>query len=197
MTQDNTISSLKSDLRRKAIQQRLQIETRPDDIDKIIELFEKHITLSEGQIVSGYWPINGELDIMPLSVRLAGMGIQYCLPVMRKGDLELDFCVCDETTKFKTAAYGIQEPIFNKQSDKVLPDILIVPLLAFDRAGTRLGYGGGYYDKTLSVLKHHKEITSVGLAYDQQICLFPLPKEDHDVPLDWVITPSKAYNFTE
>lgn len=197
MTQDSTISSLKRDLRRKAIQQRLQIESRPDDIDDIIKLFEQHIALSEGQIVSGYWPINGELDITPLSVKLSGMGIHYCLPVMRKGDLELDFCVCDETTKFKTGTYGIQEPVFEKESDKVIPDILIVPLLAFDRSGTRLGYGGGYYDKTLSLLKKHKRVTSVGLAYDQQICLFPLPKEDHDVPLDWVITPSKAYNFTK
>ena len=196
MANDQTKSELKQDLRRKAIQQRSQIAAHSSDIDSLIKLFEEHIQIDAGQIVSGYWPINGEVDVMAFIELLNKANARYCLPVMKKDDLMLDFYIIDDATKFRRVDFGIQEPVIEDSKLCVIPDIVIVPLLAFDRIGTRLGYGGGYYDKTLSQLKKQKDIVTVGLAYDQQICLFPLPREDHDIPMDWVITPSKAYHFT-
>src|SRR6185503_17417551 len=93
-------------------------------------------------------------------------------------------------------AFGIMQP--STDAPKwVDPDIVVVPLLAFDRRGYRLGYGSGYYDVTLAALRAKKKIVAVGLGYGQQAVLFNLPSEPHDEKLDWVITPQKAHSFTD
>jgi len=81
-------------------------------------------------------------------------------------------------------------------AEYITPEILIVPLLAFDRKGNRLGYGGGYYDATLEHLRKDGNVIAAGFAYSQQAVLFNLPSEAHDQKLDWVITPQKIYDFT-
>jgi 5-formyltetrahydrofolate cyclo-ligase len=85
--------------------------------------------------------------------------------------------------------WGIPEPRADKAV--LVPDILIVPLLAFDRAGWRLGYGGGYYDRTLRDLRARKVVTAVGLAHEEQE-VDAVPHLDYDQRLDWVLRPSGA-----
>ena len=85
--------------------------------------------------------------------------------------------------------WGITEPA---ESAEVLePDVLLMPLLAFDDAGGRLGYGGGYYDRTLAGLRARRAVLAVGLAFDMQR-VDSVPCLDYDEPLDWVLTPSRA-----
>jgi 5-formyltetrahydrofolate cyclo-ligase len=90
--------------------------------------------------------------------------------------------------------WGISEPTADKP--EVEPDILLVPLLAFDNAGRRLGYGGGFYDRTLHALRAKKQVTAVGLAYDEQR-VDAVPHLDYDQRLDWVLTPSGPLRCSE
>jgi 5-formyltetrahydrofolate cyclo-ligase len=80
-------------------------------------------------------------------------------------------------------------------ADYIAPDILIVPLLAFDQTGNRMGYGQGHYDETIRLLRQEKEVLSVGLAYAEQAVLLALPTEPHDQKLDLVITPQRVFDF--
>ena len=79
--------------------------------------------------------------------------------------------------------------------DALLPDILLIPFLSFDRYGYRLGQGGGYYDATLAHLREEKDILAIGMGYAQQAVLFKLPAEDHDQKMDMVITPQNVHDF--
>jgi 5-formyltetrahydrofolate cyclo-ligase len=86
----------------------------------------------------------------------------------------------------KTVVWGIREP--DESAPAVEPDVLLVPLLVFDRTGMRLGYGGGFYDRTLHDLRARKRIVAVGLAYASQE-VDAVPYLDYDERLDWVLTP--------
>lgn len=191
---------LKEDLRRQALAQRLQIRPDLQDVDKITRLIMLHLCPEEGSCVAGYWPIRGEFDVRPILQALRADGIVNALPHIpqaaqchEEADRILDFVRLDEVSKLRPGPLGTQEIVPPHIS--VRPDIVLVPLLAFDRNGTRLGYGGGYYDATLRDLRQNGEVVSVGIAYDAQLCLFSLPAEPHDIPLDWVITPTQAYRF--
>jgi 5-formyltetrahydrofolate cyclo-ligase len=94
----------------------------------------------------------------------------------------------------KEAAFDIQEPQYG---DVVKPDMVLAPLLAFDQKGYRLGYGGGYYDATIQALRKQKEITYIGVGYAEQAVLFKLPREAHDIPLDYMLTPQGVIDFKE
>ena len=78
----------------------------------------------------------------------------------------------------------------------VEPDVFLVPLLAFDANGNRIGYGGGYYDTTLAYYRQKKHITAIGVAYEEQLWFEDLPCEDHDQKLDYIITPKRLRKFT-
>jgi len=86
-----------------------------------------------------------------------------------------------------TVAWGIREPLASRA--ELQPDVLLVPLLAFDRRGFRLGYGGGFYDRSLEALRRLKPVVAVGIAFDEQH-MDAVPHLDYDQPLDWVLTPS-------
>ncbi len=105
-------------------------------------------------IVSGFSPIADEFRVWPLLRRLAGAGYRLALPVMQGKAKPLLFRAWAPGDEMDRAVWGIAEPKPDKPA--VEPDILIVPLLAFDRAGYRLGYGGGFYDRTLAGLRAHK-----------------------------------------
>ena len=91
--------------------------------------------------------------------------------------------------ELQSGAYGIQVP--GHAAEPVSPDLLLVPMLAFDRRGHRLGYGGGFYDRTIAQLRTLKEIVTVGLAFSGQV-RDDLPAEAHDMRLDWIVTESAA-----
>ncbi|MEX2617997.1 MAG: 5-formyltetrahydrofolate cyclo-ligase [Alphaproteobacteria bacterium] len=139
--------------------------------------------------VSGFWPIGSEANAMPLLRLLGGRGHDMALPIVPRRGEPLDFRRWRPEDPMDTGPFGISEP--QSGTPVVEPDLLLVPLLAFDRAGCRLGYGGGYYDRTLARLRARKRILAVGVAYAAQECAI-VPCEEGDAPLDWVLTESAA-----
>ncbi len=140
-----------------------------------------------GSVVSGFAPLPGELRIWPLLRRLAGSGVALALPVVHGKGLPLLFRAWKPGDSTERGVWNIPQPKADKPV--VEPDILLVPLLAFDRQGWRLGYGGGFYDRTLALLRARKTVTAIGLGYDQQQ-VDSVPHLPYDQRLDWVLTPS-------
>jgi 5-formyltetrahydrofolate cyclo-ligase len=146
--------------------------------------------MQSGAVVSGFSSLANELDCMPLLHRLAGEGCRIALPIVVGKARPLEFRAWAPGDEMDAGVWGIAQP---KQDKPVLrPDILLMPLLAVDRAGWRLGYGGGFYDRTLAELRREKTILAIGLAYDEQV-IDAVPHLDYDEPLDWVLTPSGAF----
>jgi 5-formyltetrahydrofolate cyclo-ligase len=137
--------------------------------------------------VSGFLPIGEEIDPAPLLERLAGDGYLLCLPVMEGKERPLLFRAFMPGDALRETTWGIREPL--AEAPAVEPDIVLSPLLAFDKRGYRLGYGGGYYDRTLKRLRTLRPVVSIGLAYDEQR-VDAVPHLDYDERLDWVLTPS-------
>jgi len=143
--------------------------------------------LAPGTVVSGFASLPDELHAWPLLRRLNREGYPLCLPVMQGKGEPLVFRAWAPGDTMDQAVWGITEPKPDKA--ELEPDVLLVPLLAFDAAGWRLGYGGGFYDRTLRRLRARKAIVAVGLAYDEQR-IDAVPHLDYDERLDWVLTPS-------
>jgi 5-formyltetrahydrofolate cyclo-ligase len=137
--------------------------------------------------VSGFLPIGEELDPAPLMLRLAGEGYRLCLPVMEAKGKPLLFRAWTPGDPLEAVMWGIREPL--PSAPLVDPDVLLSPLLAFDAAGYRLGYGGGFYDRTLARLRGIKDVVAIGLALDEQK-VDAVPHADYDERVDWVLTPS-------
>lgn len=155
--------------------------------------FLRRISVKAGQVVSGYWAMGEEIDPRPLMEALIDRGVRCCLPVTLERGLPLLFRAWTPQTELQPAGFGTHVP--PAEAEQLEPDILLVPLLAYDSDGYRLGYGGGYYDVTLAALRKHKHITAVGVAYALQETE-PLPREDHDQRLDWIVTERGARRFT-
>jgi 5-formyltetrahydrofolate cyclo-ligase len=151
------------------------------------------LTRRHGAVVSGFCAMADELDAGPLLQRLAADGISLAMPVVRGKNLPLLFRRWAPGDAMDRGVWGIGEPKADKQA--VEPDILLVPLLAFDATGLRIGYGGGFYDRTLRALRATKPIVAVGLAYEAQR-VDAVPHLDYDERLDWVLTPSGPIKCT-
>lgn len=157
----------------------------------MMENFLRDVPLKEGAVVAGYWPINAEINVLPLMVQLQHKGFTCALPQVAKKGAPLVFRAWNEKTPLKPNAYGIKEPDPTK-APVVRPDILLVPLLGFDAAGYRLGYGVGFYDLTLKSLKQNAPVLAVGIAYDLQR-MDKLPAESHDCLMDMIVTDKKTH----
>jgi len=144
-------------------------------------------------VVSGFSPLADEFRAWPLLRRLHGEGRALAMPVMQGKGQPLIFRAWSPGDAMDKAVWGIAEPKPDKA--QVEPDILLVPLLAFDAAGWRLGYGGGYYDRTLRALRARKTIIAVGLGYDESQ-VDAVPHLDYDERLDWVLRPSGPIRCT-
>ncbi|RUO99436.1 5-formyltetrahydrofolate cyclo-ligase [Hyphomicrobium sp.] len=145
-------------------------------------------------IVSGFAAIRDEINPGPLMTWLHAEGCRLALPVMQGKGAPLLMRAWSPGDVMAPAAWGIAEPTDDKP--ELDPDVVLVPLLAFDGRGYRLGYGGGFYDRTLRRLRKIKPIIAVGLAYDEQK-VDAVPVESYDEKLDWVLTPSGAQEFKE
>ena len=143
--------------------------------------------LKADAVVSGFAAIRDEINPAPLMTWLQAEGFRLALPVMQGRDKPLLMRSWSPGDVMAPAAWGIAEPLDDKPT--VEPDVVLVPLLAFDERGFRLGYGGGFYDRTLKRLRKLKPIVAVGLAYDEQK-VDAVPAESYDERLDWVLTPS-------
>ncbi len=135
-------------------------------------------------VVAGYWPIAGEVDIRP-ALSAASDRHRLCLPVVRDRDAPLVFRAWKPGEVLVPGVFSTLVPTADKAA--LLPDILLVPLLAFDRRGYRLGYGGGYYDRTLARLRAEKDILAIGIAFALQEAE-ALPAEETDRRLDVIVT---------
>lgn len=186
----------KDDLRREARRHRDRIDPASEKADDAARLFFETIPVKSGQIVSAYWPNGREFPTFDLLAGLMEQGISCALPVMQGKDRVLSFALWRDGEPLIAGPFGILQPAATESTPWVEPDILIVPLLAFDRRGHRLGSGMGYYDSTLEALRARKPVLAVGLAWAQQAVWFNLPTEPHDQPLDYVITPMQAHCFT-
>jgi 5-formyltetrahydrofolate cyclo-ligase len=141
------------------------------------------------KVVSAFFPYRSEIDTRPLLVRLAGEGWKTCLPVVIAAGEPLVFrrWLPGEPT-FK-GVMNIDCPAV--EAEELEPDALIVPLLAFDRRGYRLGYGGGFYDRTLAKLRAKKKIVAIGVGYAGQEAV-RVPHFSYDQPLDFVLTENEV-----
>lgn len=144
-------------------------------------------SIGPGRVVAGYAPFRTEMDPRPLMRRLERLGARLALPVTPEKGSEgsLTFRLLDPAFGLAAGRYGIAEP--DAACEPCDPDLLLVPLLAFDRTGARLGYGAGWYDRTLARLRATKPVTAVGLAYAAQE-VGRVPTDPHDVALDLVCT---------
>ncbi len=135
--------------------------------------------------VSGYWPMSEEIDIRPLMARLHAAGHALALPVVVGKGQPLTFRRWRPGAPLVKAAFGLHQPAAD--APPVAPDILLVPLLAFDADGYRLGWGGGFYDRTLAALRGQAPVIAIGVAYAAQR-LDKVPRTERDQRLDWVVT---------
>jgi len=145
-------------------------------------------TLS-GKTVAGYWPVKNEIDIRPVLDGLAAHDAISALRVMAGDTRPLTFRRWVAGDRMVPASFGVFEPDTDRPAAD--PDIVIVPLLGFDTAGNRLGYGGGYYDRTLAALRRRRAVLAVGVAYDCQECE-KIPVHAGDVALDMVLTDQRT-----
>jgi len=140
-----------------------------------------------GLTVSGFAAIRDEIDPSHLLDWLQREGYRLAMPVMEGRGKPLVMRAWAPGDEMATVQWGIREPLASKS--EVYPDVVLVPLLAFDRHGHRLGYGGGFYDRTLAKLRARAAVTAVGIAYDE-LEVDAVPHESYDQRLDWVLTPS-------
>lgn len=138
--------------------------------------FEKHA------VIGAYWPIGDELDPRFLMLALNQAGYRTALPVVTAPDEPLLFRLWGQGDPLDPGDFGTMHP--GKDAPPVVPNALIVPLLAYDEDCYRLGWGGGFYDRTLA---SNTEIKAFGFAYGAQI-VDHVPREDHDWPLQGIIT---------
>ena len=145
-------------------------------------------TLKALPLIAGYHPFRHELNTLPLLGALHSKGFHIALPRMEKGPALSFRQWCPDSTLEK-GRLGVREP---QETEPVInPAVILVPLLAFDRKGNRLGYGAGYYDASLRGLRSGRSVVAIGIGFDEQE--FPeVPREPQDETLDMILTPSRV-----
>ena len=143
-------------------------------------------------VVAGYAPIRSEFDPMPLLRRLAAAGARLALPVIMGRELPLQFRSFSIGEALERGPLGIQQPTV--VAAEVVPEILLIPLAAFDRSGHRIGYGAGYYDRSIEALRGRNRTIAVGLAFAVQE-IDAIPALPHDAVLDYVLTEARTFDF--
>jgi 5-formyltetrahydrofolate cyclo-ligase len=150
------------------------------------------IEIKPGAAIAGYSPIRSEFDPTPLIRKLVAQGARLALPVISARDAPLQFRAWTLNEKLQRGPLGILEP--SPEAAEITPDILLVPLAAFDRSGHRIGYGAGHYDRTLSQLRALKKIIAIGLAFAAQE-IPGVSASSHDARLDLVLTENETIDF--
>lgn len=182
----------KDQLREQAMLHLSRIRPEDEPVEMIVAHFHGAVPVAAGQVVALYWPMKNEIDVRYILDDLLRREIQVALPVPSRTSRQMNFSRWDGHGDLVKGEFGIFVPPIEALVD---PDIVVVPMLAFDRKGTRLGRGAGHYDATLAALRSRKDILVVGVAYDAQAVLFSLPVEPHDQKLDLIVTPSGVQDF--
>ena len=174
---------LKSQLRKKILKNREKINKKNVDIDfnQILKILKKEKI--NKKIVGGYYPVNFEIDDLALLRNFEKNKFSISLPVIKK-NFQMNFYKWSFSDPLKVNKYGIPEPEIKKI---VYPDILLIPLVAFDKNLNRLGYGSGFYDRLIERLSKKKKIIKIGLALSIQK-IDKVPINTHDQKLDYIVT---------
>lgn len=177
---------------RETLQQRrlaLSREERERSASRVAALLERHVPELDGASVGFYWPFRGEMDFRGLAASLHAAGASLSLPVVVEKSEPLEFRHWEPGTKLASGTWRIPVP-----AERVVehPTVLIVPLLGFDEAGYRLGYGGGYYDRTLAAMQPRPFTVGVGLELGRLATIYP---QEHDIPIDAIVTESGVVRF--
>lgn len=192
MQTDNSLAAAKDVLRKQALARRSAMEPmrRIEASLALVEAVES-LPIPEGAVVSGFWPIRDEIDPRPLLDRLRAKGHRLCLPVVAKP--HLIFRELTRETILVPAGFGTTVP--DVASRELRPDVMLMPLAAFDRAGNRIGYGKGHYDTAIAALEKNGPVTCIGLAFQTQE-VDHVPAEPHDKPLDGILTENGYRSFS-
>jgi 5-formyltetrahydrofolate cyclo-ligase len=150
------------------------------------------VAVKPGVIVSGFMPMKTEINPVPLLRKLSDAGAQLALPAIAGRGKALIMRAWSFDAPLKSGQWGIREPM--PEAPEVAPDIVIVPLAAFDRAGHRIGYGAGYYDMTINALRAKKKVIAIGIAFAAQE-ISRVPATERDARLDLVLTEREAIDF--
>ena len=174
---------LKSKLRKKILKIREKNNKNNIQIDfnQIIKILKKEKITKK--IIGGYYPVNFEVDDLRLLKKFEKNFFNISLPVIKK-NFQMDFYKWSFYDPLKVNKYGIPEP---EIKSIVYPDILLIPLVAFDKNLNRLGYGGGYYDRLIEKFSKKKKIIKIGLALSIQK-IDKVPINAHDQKLDYIVT---------
>lgn len=190
---DEPLLQLKRDLRVDMIARRAVIgdDVRAEARETLVRIWrrERPVPVREGTgtvpAISAFWPMGEEIDIRPLLQALHEDGHPLCLPRTPKRGEPLTFHAWRPGETLERGPLGTSQP--PAAAPVIEPDALIVPLLAVDPAGFRLGYGGGYYDRTLTRLRSRRAVTAIGVGFDAQR-VERVPTSPHDARLDFLLT---------
>ena len=173
----------KSKLRKKIlkIRKKNNKENIQIDFNQIIKILKKEKIAQK--IIGGYYPVNFEVDDLELLKKFEKKNYNISLPVVKK-NFQMDFYQWSFSDPLKINKYGIPEP---EKKKIVYPDVLLIPLVAFDKNLNRLGYGGGYYDRLIEELSKKKNIIKIGLAFSIQK-IDKVPINVYDQKLDYIVT---------
>ncbi|WP_366655775.1 5-formyltetrahydrofolate cyclo-ligase [Fodinicurvata sp. EGI_FJ10296] len=143
------------------------------------------VECGNGPVVAGYTAIRDEIDPLPALAAMATAGCTTALPVVDGEAQPLVFRRWSLGDPLVPDGFSVPAPL--RENPEIDPDVLLVPMLAFDREGRRMGYGAGFYDRTLQALRRRRPVIAIGLAYaDQEVDR--VPTDAYDEPLDWVVT---------
>ena len=174
---------LKKKLRKKILKIRRKIYPKSKKIDftKILNLIKKQKKNSKS--IGGYFPVNYEIDDLEILKKLEKKKYKICLPVVKK-NFDMDFYNFSFDDPLIINKYGIPEP---QKKSIVYPDVILIPMVGFDKSLNRLGYGGGYYDRVIEKLMKKKKILKIGLAFSAQQ-INSLPTSKYDKKMDYIVT---------
>jgi 5-formyltetrahydrofolate cyclo-ligase len=181
----------KIELRKEARAKRITLARALPDFSQRIADLARELPIKPGVVAAGYLPKDDEADPRPLMAALEAGGHPLCLPAIVAGK-QLLFRLWHGGDPTTANAYGIQEPLAG--CPELIPAVVLVPLLAFDNRGHRLGYGAGYYDRALERLRAARDVLAIGIAYAAQEVKF-IPHASHDHPLDMLLSEKGVRRF--
>lgn len=174
---------------RMSAERRDAAAARPDAGRHAARVFMDHVPIPEGATISLYHPMKDELDTKPLAAALIERGFRIALPVTPKKRGPLTFRAFRDGDPLSPDRYGVMTP--SDDAPEVRPTIVVTPLLAFTRDGKRLGYGGGYYDRTLAAMREAGDVLAVGFAFGAQE-VEKMPFSERDQRIDMIVTEREA-----
>lgn len=183
---------IKSEKTRARLQAKVRRAYAASDEAPVELLHHYPVNRFKGKTIAGFWPLGDEINTRILLHSLSDMGEMICLPTITRKGHPLIFRRWKSGDHLKRGPYGTRQPW--RGQPEIRPDILLVPLLAFTDQGDRLGYGGGYYDRTLEALKTDGDIFACGVAYAAQQA-DRLPTDHYDVKLDGILTEKQFREF--